>query len=332
MTPARKKPVPPKTKPSSKPASIPKKAAKGIYQVNALCVPFREMHKRVIDGTETTWNKVIESDFLKTIAAFDAGLPRTEQQYPIGTGSTELKAALQNGKGDWFNDILAELLMRCAKVQLFVRRSVPGLIVPNNNLDGAYPPGPAEIGFLLEAKMMGPPKHAASPTQKAAGRPGSADTGKRVKELAFKAIDLKGEASRRLAMLGKQGGSEGAGGGDLTSWLRKHPPRIFFFMAVRVIDARDLKATIAWADAAAQIVDAVGLYCYTRDPLDPSNYRAAVVPQAYALDRVLWRACQELQGLAAVRPIAIDAPPGPAVLAQQIQLVDPENTEEEESS
>jgi hypothetical protein len=163
------------------------------------------MYTRLTTATATSWNQV-EDDFLVAMSAFDAGLPaafdgddQTKQRQ-----SKELSAALQNGKGDWFNNVIAYLLERCASLEtLYVRRSVPGLIIPEHNLDGVYPGDASrQVEFLLEAKMMGTPKHANSPGEKAVGRAGSADTNKRVKELAFKSIDLKGEASRRLAMIG----------------------------------------------------------------------------------------------------------------------------------
>jgi hypothetical protein len=63
----------------------------------------------------------------------------------------------------------------------------------------------------------------------------SADTNKRVKELAFKSIDLKGEAARRLTMVGIAPTCGGAGGSDLSTWLHASRPRIHAFMAVRVV-------------------------------------------------------------------------------------------------
>jgi hypothetical protein len=89
-----------------------------------------------------------------------------------------------------------------------------------------------------------------------------ADTNKRVKELAFKSIDLKGEAARRLTMVGVSPTSGGAGGGDLSTWLHASRPRIYLFMAVRVVSDSDFNAVVRWAETAAQVVDAVGLYCY----------------------------------------------------------------------
>jgi hypothetical protein len=282
------------------------------------------MYERLTDIGTTSWNQV-EAEFLSAMSQFDSGLPEVFE----GTDddkkrqSKELSAAIQNGKGDWFNNVLANLLEKCSGVErLYVRRRVPGLIIPEHNLDGVFPGDETrEIEFLLEAKMMGTPKHANSPGEKAAGRAGSADTNKRVKELAFKSIDLKGEAARRLTMVGVSPVGGGAGGGDLSTWLHGSRPRIYFFMAVRVLGDTDFAAVVRWAETAAQVVDAVGLYCYEPIPGTFTTYRGrSGVPTAYELERVLYRACTELQGLrsAPPPPIPHDVDPSAAVAAQEL--------------
>lgn len=280
---------------------------KAVLLTNPYCAPLREMYEELVASSWTSWNQV-EASFLSAMSAFDSGLPAAfaGDDAAKSAQSKALSGAIQNGKGDWFNNVLAYLLEKCSGIEtLYVRRKVPGLIIPEHNLDGVYPGDEArEIEFLLEAKMMGTPKHANSPGEAPVGRAGSADTNKRVKELAFKSIDLKGEAARRLTMVGISP-TGGAGGGDLSTWLHASRPRIYFFLGIRVVHDTDFAAVVRWAETAAQVVDAVGLYCY--EPVDGSftTYkRRDGVPTAYALDRVLYRACTELQGLK-------DAPPPP---------------------
>lgn len=160
---------------------------------------------KVFDGAEaeghTSWNQV-EQAFLAAMSEFDASIAASVGADMTDDEKSELGADLQNGKGDFFNDLLVLLLKQCSGVQILTsRRPVPGLIVPLHNLDCVYPPE-GDLRFMLEAKMMGTPKHINSPKQKESGRPGSADIDKRVKELAFKCIDLKGEFSRHQAMSG----------------------------------------------------------------------------------------------------------------------------------
>ena len=242
----------------------------------------------------------MEADFLAAMSAFDTDLAGTQDMPLSDSDRTSLSADIQNGKGDFFNDLLALLLENCADIDcLYTRSKVPGLIVREHNLDGVYPKtGP--IGFLLEAKMMGTPRHALSPKQKPAGRRGSADVGKRVKELAFKSIDLKGEYSRRMTSEGQLPSGGGSGGTDLTTWLRASPPNIYFFLAVRVLSESDFDATIRWAHTAQQVVDAVGLYCYEPEEGTTTQYRRrGGVPTDLELERVLYKACLELRSLAA---------------------------------
>lgn len=282
------------------------------------------MYEEVESGSETSWTQV-EGPFLGAMSEFDGNLPTgfngTDEERR--RQSRDLSGALQNGKGDWFNNLLAVLLERCAEIDtLYLRRQVPGLIIPVHNLDGVFPGEPMrEIEFLLEAKMMGTPKHANSPNAKVSGRDGSADTKKRVGELAFKSIDLKGEASRRLTMVGRAPTGGGAGGGDLSTWLHANRPRIYFFMAVRVLSERDFAAVVRWAQTAAQVVDAVGLYCY--EPVAGSftaYQRRPGVPTAHELDRVLYRACIELRSLVTEppEPIPADVAASPAVEAESL--------------
>jgi hypothetical protein len=292
-----------------------------VLRTNPYCLPLLSMYEEVEGGGATSWNQV-ERRFLSAMSEFDGNLPvefvgdddtKKEQ-------SKRLSGALQNGKGDWFNNLIAVLLEHCSEVQtLYVRRQVPGLIIPIHNLDGVYPGDPSrEIEFLLEAKMMGTPKHANSQGEKAAGRDGSADTKKRIGELAFKSIDLKGEASRRLTMVGQSPTGGGAGGGDLSTWLHSSRPKIYFFLAVRVLSDTDFAAVVRWAQTAAQVVDAVGLYCYEPAGGSFTSYRRREgVPTAHELERVLYRACIELRGLAAwlPPPIPVDVPPSPAAEA-----------------
>ncbi len=232
-------------------------------------------------------------EFDESIAA-TAGADLTDGE------KSELTADLQNGKGDFFNDLLAVLLTSCSGIESLATRSrVPGLIVPVHNLDGAYPDeGP--IRFLLEAKMFGTPKHANNPKQKAVGRPGSADIDKRVKELAFKSIDLKGEYSRRRMAEGVGERTGGAGGGDITTWLRGIEPMIYFFIGVRVVNQSDFDRAMRWALTAEQVVDAVGVFCFEPVAEDQfTTYRKRTdVPPSVQIERVLYKACTDLQALA----------------------------------
>lgn len=266
------------------------------------CRPLRDLYRWTEQNAARSWDQV-EDRFLTSMGDFDTTLASTVNA-PDPEAVRGLAADLQNGKGDSFNDILALLLENCSGVEdLYARGSVPGLLVETHNLDGVYP-RTGEIGFLLEAKMMGTPRHALNRQQRdPKGRRGSADIGKRVKELAFKSIDLKGEASRRRTILGERPVAGGAGGGDLTTWLHGSAPRIYFFLAARVTSESDFQAVVRWCGAATQVVDAVGLYCYEPIGEDFTRYRRKEgVPTVLALERSLYKACLDLQQLRSASP------------------------------
>ena len=71
----------------------------------------------------------------------------------------------QNGKGDFFTDLIALILKNCSGKELHGRGAVPGLIFPNHNLDTSYPKeGTVEV--LIETKVAGAPKTPRNPQQK----------------------------------------------------------------------------------------------------------------------------------------------------------------------
>ncbi len=277
------------------------------------CGPFMPVCEHAVERADGSWER-IEDAFLRAMEEFDSSVAATAGTDLDDEAKSELTADLQNGKGDFFNDLLAVLLRNCAGIDALATRSrVPGLIVPVHNLDGAYPSeGP--IRFLLEAKMFGTPKHANNPRQNQIGRPGSADIDKRVKELAFKSIDLKGEYSRRRTAEGAGQRTGGAGGGDITTWLRGIEPKIYFFIGVRVVSDSDFERALRWATTAEQVVDAVGMFCF--EPVGDEQFttyrRRTDIPPSLQIERVLYKACTDLQALAGASPPPVGPPPGDA--------------------
>ncbi|MBI2805881.1 MAG: hypothetical protein HYX68_12950 [Planctomycetes bacterium] len=193
----------------------------------------------------------------------------------------------QNGKGDFFNDFLSALLRRCSGKEVDTRPNVAGLSFRNHKLDIAYPLA-GQVALTVETKATGTPKHARNTLQRnPAGRPGSADLEKRIKEAAFKNIDIKGEIAR----------VEARGGGatnDLTNWLRSTPPRCYLFFVCRVVDDNDLRRTQDLAQTARVWFDGCGLYCYGPNA-NGTAYSPRAVHPTLDLDRVLSEVCTALR-------------------------------------
>lgn len=181
----------------------------------------------------------------------------------------------RNGKGDFFNDMIALLLANASGKDLHSRPSVPGLSFETHKLDVAYP-AKGEVELVVETKASGIPKHAGNTRQKKAeGRPGSADLEKRIKEASFKNIDIKAEQAR---IAGDGGGPTS----DLGYWISHAPPRCYMFMAVRVIDEADLRRAVKYGHTANTWFNACGLYCYGWDPGQTAMRRSRSAPPAWS--------------------------------------------------
>jgi hypothetical protein len=242
------------------------------------CAPLRSMYQEAVSSGPARWEKV-ESAFLRAMWEFD-------ENVRLGRAN---QGDIQNGKGDFFTDIVALVLENCSNHALYARGKVPGLIFPFHALDATYPPK-GDVEVMVETKAAGAPKTGRNPSQThPEGRPGSADLDKRVKEAGLKTIDSKAEWARRA------GRGEGPAG-DLLTWLRKSKPLSFMFMAVRVVDDADLRRTIDQTDAANQMMDGVGLMAYS-PARGRKKYLARKIPRHLGLDVVLTRVCTALRNL-----------------------------------
>jgi hypothetical protein len=258
----------------------------------------------------------VQEGFLSAIEAFD----------DLVTTGNASEGERQNGKGDYFNDLVARVLENCSDVALSTRAGVPGLIFPRHTLDVTYPASGDIIRVMVEAKMMGTPKHPGNEKAKPEGRPGSADMLKRSKEVAFKSIDLKAGYGYRISQV--RGERQAPISGDLTSWLRGVLPKSFVVFGVRVISKSDLKAVITTAHALEEATDGVGVVAYgpkgfRSASLYPAAYELLPVPNAIDLGHVLYRICQELR----IEAVTDQSPPpeqaaaaGVTTPAQQVEL------------
>lgn len=241
--------------------------------------PFVRALRDIERGQASTFAGV-ESRFLRAMGEFDK---------LVAAGKTT-QGDRQNGKGDFLNDVLALLLERCSGRQLHTRPNVPGLLFRKHKLDVAYP-RTGTVAVTVETKATGIPKHPDSPKQKPEGRAGSADLEKRIKESAFKDIDVKGEYARTV-------GQGGGATSDLTSWLRRTPPRNWLFLSVRVRSPSDLDRTVEFAHISSNWFDGCGLYAYGHKDWDLRKpYETKRVPTTVELDRVLSRVCTVLRNL-----------------------------------
>lgn len=254
------------------------------------CEPLRTAYQQAEKLKPKSW-KTVEELFLGALAGFDT---------KVAAGETT-QGERQNGKGDFFNDLLALVLENCAGVQLYSRGRVPGFIFPQHNLDVTYP-NSGVVKFTLEAKATGSPKGPHNPAQKnPLGRDGANDLEKRVKEGSFKVIDLKAEYGRIMAAAGKSPAQMSA---NLTNYLRKQEPTAYLFIASRCTSEADRDRVESFGRKAAQVFDGVGVYCFTPTSTDAptAKYKRLEVSSDLELERRLHDACSELTRLKAEGP------------------------------
>lgn len=266
-------------------------------RVGQACAPFRAHLEAVRHQlpAPTHWDAVADG-FLRAMEAFDASV--------IAGEATE--GERQNGKGDYFNELLAHVLEQASETVLSTRSGVAGLIFPNHNLDVTYPAVGDIVEVLVEAKMMGTPKHPGNPQAPPEGRMGSADLLKRCKEAGFKTIDLKAGFGYKLTQAGQA--DQASIAGSLTDWLRKVKPSSYLVLAVRVTGPQDFQAAVATATAMSQVMDRVGMYAYrpvkfSPVSLSPPRYEECPgTPQHLRLSVVLYDIGQRLRAAAAAAP------------------------------
>jgi hypothetical protein len=282
----------------SKPRSTSK-----LVATKPACAPLLRMYRAAESARPRAWSEV-EDHFVRAMEQFDANV----------TSGTADQGDRQNGKGDFLNDLIALLLENCAGVKLVPRLGMPGFVFPSHNLDVTYPPS-GDVRFAMEVKAAGTPRHPRSPAQEPVGRPGSADLPKRIKEAAFKTIDLKAAYGQ---MMSAHGRAASAPSGNLTSWLRSVPPKAYLFMSVRVVGPADFDATVALANMATQVMDGVGLFCFgPTSESHPTTYRILGVPRHLGFNQVLYRACEDLVAIGNQTPQPASVPAiGPAADAE----------------
>jgi hypothetical protein len=236
------------------------------------------MYRWVVNDDPSCW-AAIESRFLAAMWSLDQA---------FAAGITD-QGGSQKGKGNFFTDLIALLLENGSGKELHSRNGIRGRIFPSHNLDTSYPAEGA-IEIMIETRVAGAPKSPRNPQQKnPRGRPGSSDLDKRIKEVGLKTIDVKADWARHARQ-------EEESTSDLLTWLRQSKPLSFLFLAIRVVDRSDFERTLFFANAANQMMDAVGLVAY--EPADSGEgYQACKIPPHLELDRVLSRVCTALRNL-----------------------------------
>ena len=155
-------------------------------------VMFRELYHRAEAEQWSRWDQVA-AEFLAAMWTFDS---------LIGRGIAT-QGENQNGKGDFFGDLVCLLLRNCSGKNLLSRPGTAGRVFENHALDASYP-ATGDLEVLIETKVCGAPISPRNSTSQKhpKGRPGSADLDKRIKEAAQELSDGCGLFAYRPASAG----------------------------------------------------------------------------------------------------------------------------------
>ncbi|MDQ1747778.1 MAG: hypothetical protein QOD07_2041 [Frankiaceae bacterium] len=244
--------------------------------------PFRELLDAIPrEGIDSFAE--LELRFLAAMSAFDS------------LRADSLTSGQNQNKGLFFNELIGRLLERCAGVGVAKRGKRRGVLLEKVDVDLCFPSDPAEPPVVIaETKMAGTPQHPGNAgTTPVEGRRASADTAKRVREIALNVIDLK--------LADAEGGA--APIGDIATWIQQQRPAVFALFGIRLTDHNDHALVIRDAQRLANsYANGVGLALYTaRDFATPegrTDYVAIPPPGGMSIDDALRRLCRQVRAAA----------------------------------
>jgi hypothetical protein len=255
--------------------------------------PFAQVLGAAASGDVRSFQEV-EADVLVALAHFD-------NMMALG----ELTSGQYQAKGLFFNELVAILIERCAQQRVARRGKRPGILLASVDVDICFPSEPrTRPEVIAETKMAGTPKHPGNPQAGPLGRAGSADLGKRIREIALNVIDLKlADAEGATAPIH-----------DISTWIQQTTPPFFAFFGIRTTGERDLSQTVGRAQLLANsYANGVGLFLY--EPVDPSTetglvtYRPLRAPGGMSIDDTVTRICRLIKSVASQpHRTALDSP------------------------
>lgn len=219
--------------------------------------PFEELLRRAWSQPCQSWAEV-EADFIAAVSDFD-------REYSLGrrpSGWYQLKAK-------FFNDLVVSIIENCSGRKIATRAKKRSVLFSDIDIDICYP----EVGdpmVAAEVKALGTPPHPGNDGQ---ARRARSDMHKRVREVAFTAMDIKAAHAKPRTISSFQ------------AWVDTAEPAYLSFWALRVDGAADLSSVRSILASLKSYCNGVGAVIY-EPASSPTTYAIRQFPE-FVMDRAI---------------------------------------------
>lgn len=205
----------------------------------------------------SSWSQV-EADFVGVVSAFDA-------EYSLG----RQKPGWYQQKAKYFNDLVVLIIENCTGKKIARRSKRRSVLFSEIDVDICYPEDGDPI-VAAEVKALGTPPH---PGNRDTARGARSDLHKRVREVAFTAMDIKAAHAKPRTITSFQ------------AWVDTAEPAYSSFWALRVDGPSDLNTVRSILSSLKSYCNGVGAVIY--EPQGSStNYTVRSLPE-FSMDRAI---------------------------------------------
>lgn len=219
--------------------------------------PFDELMHRAWSKPCQSWAE-IEPDFIATVSAFDTEYSRGSR--PPGWYQQKAK---------YFNDLVVLIIENCTGKRIATRTKKKSVLFSDIDIDICYPEAGDPI-VAAEVKALGTPPH---PRNKNRARGARSDLHKRVREVAFTAMDIKAAHAKPRTI------------NSFQAWVDKAEPAYSCFWAMRVDGPADLSSVRSILASLKSYCNGVGAVIY-EPTIAPTDYVVRPYPE-FAMDRAI---------------------------------------------
>lgn len=219
--------------------------------------PFDALMTRAWQEPCTSWSQV-EVEFLAAVSSFD-------EEYSRG----KRKSGWYQQKAKYFNDLVVLLIENNTGKKIATRAKKRSVLFSEIDIDICYP----DVGdpiVAAEVKALGTPPH---PGNRDQARGARSDLHKRVREVAFTAMDIKAAHAKPRTITSFQ------------AWVDAAEPAYLCFWAMRVDGPADLSTVRSVLASLKSYCNGVGAVIY-ESRVAPTDYVVRHFPE-FSMDRAI---------------------------------------------